>query len=302
MEIIDIHAHVYPDKVSNKAVKNIGDFYSLKMFGDGKWSTLLSDGDKVGVTKYAIHSVATKKEQVQSINRFILETAGFCGKFLPFGTLHPDMTEEELESEICFLIQSGFKGIKLHPDFQRFYIDGEDSKRICRVLDGRLPILFHTGDDKLDFSMPERLNNLAADFKNQIFIGAHFGSYRCFDKADIYTAENVYFDTSSALMFISKERATRLIDKFGDERFLWGSDYPMWLPSVEYERFLSLDLSSATTAETFIWTAITSTSLTPSSVRITRAAPTFSSACLSVRRARTSALLRSAPTAQDTAG
>ena len=30
MEIIDAHAHIYPDKIAEKATNAIGDFYDIK--------------------------------------------------------------------------------------------------------------------------------------------------------------------------------------------------------------------------------------------------------------------------------
>ena len=34
-KIFDAHAHVYPDKIADKAVKAIGDFYGIPMEKDG---------------------------------------------------------------------------------------------------------------------------------------------------------------------------------------------------------------------------------------------------------------------------
>lgn len=35
-------------------------------------------------------------------------------------------------------------------------------------------------------------------------------------------------DTSSSLMFLKPEEARRFLDKFGPERFFFGTDFPMW--------------------------------------------------------------------------
>ena len=34
--------------------------------------------------------------------------------------MHQDLTEEEVANEVDWAIQNGLKGIKLHPDFQKF--------------------------------------------------------------------------------------------------------------------------------------------------------------------------------------
>lgn len=33
--IIDFHTHAYPDKIADKGVQYIGDFYALPMYGKG---------------------------------------------------------------------------------------------------------------------------------------------------------------------------------------------------------------------------------------------------------------------------
>ena len=38
--------------------------------------------------------------------------------------------------------------------------------------------------------------------------------------------------------------AESYINSYGAERFVYGSDYPMWDPEVEMERFLRLDLTA----------------------------------------------------------
>ena len=70
--IIDFHAHIYPEKIAEKATKNIGEFYNAPMALAGSVKGLIESGEKIGVTKYIVHSTATKPEQVQSINNFIM--------------------------------------------------------------------------------------------------------------------------------------------------------------------------------------------------------------------------------------
>ncbi len=245
MEIIDAHAHIYPNKIAEKATNAIGKFYDIKMeMPAGTPEQLLEDGLKAGISKFIVHSCATKPEQVRSINEFVKSEIDKHDNFIGFMTLHQDLTEEEIENEVSWCLKNGFKGIKMHPDFQQFFIDGDKAKKIYRIVGDKLPILFHTGDDRYEFSKPQRLVKMAKEFKNVNFIGAHFGGYRCWDDAYMYKGlENVYFDTCSSLMFIDKDRAKKLIDMLGFERFFFGTDFPMWDATGEIERFEKLDLS-----------------------------------------------------------
>lgn len=50
-------------------------------------------------------------------------------------------------------------------------------------------------------------------------------------------------DTSSSLSFLSDEDAMRLIEGYGPERLMFGTDYPLWVMEKEIERFFSLPLT-----------------------------------------------------------
>ena len=244
MEIIDAHAHIYPAKIAEKATVAIGEFYDIKMaMPAGVPEKLLEVGKKAGISKYVVHSCATKAAQVRSINEFIKRETDEHKEFLGFMTLHEDLTEEEILGEVEWCVKNGFKGIKLHPDFQKFYIDGENAEKIYRVVGDKLPILFHTGDNRYEYSKPKRLAKMAKKYKNVNFIGAHFGGYRCWNELDCYKGlDNVYFDTSSSLPFIPVEKAESLIRKFGVSKFFFGTDFPMWDATEELERFLKIPL------------------------------------------------------------
>ena len=59
-------------------------------------------------------------------------------------------------------------------------------------------------------------------------------------------------DTSSSLYGWSAEEATRLIRKLGAKNVFYGTDYPMWNPREEIERFMQLDLTDAE-REDILW-------------------------------------------------
>ena len=244
MEIIDAHAHIYPAKIAEKATEAIGAFYDIKMaMPAGVPDRLIENGRKAGISRFVVHSCATKAAQVRPINEFIKRELDAHKEFLGFMTLHEDLTEDEIAEEVEWCVKNGFKGVKLHPDFQKFYIDGKNAEKFYRAAGDRLPILFHTGDNRYEYSKPYRLAAVAGKFKNVNFIGAHFGGYRCWDGLDCYTGlDNVYFDTSSSLPFIPKEKAESLIRKFGVDRFFFGTDFPMWDAAEEIARFNSLSL------------------------------------------------------------
>lgn len=241
-KIIDAHCHIYPQKIAAKAVAAIGNFYDIRMSEDGTAASLIREGESIGVEKYVVHSTATTVHQVRSINEYIYGEMQAHPEFIGFMTLHNEMTDEAIEKEVELALSRGMKGVKLHPDFQKFNID--DAENIYRVTAGKLPVLLHMGDKRYDFSSPERLRKMAEKYPEQTFIGAHFGGYSVWDKVEcLKDLPNVYFDTSSSLWFLDKAKAADLIHRFGHERYFFGTDFPMWRHDEELKRFLALDLT-----------------------------------------------------------
>ena len=246
MEIIDAHAHIYPEKIAAKATETIGVFYDIKMeMPAGTPERLLIEGGRAGISRYVVHSVATTARQVRSINEFIKRETEAHPEFIGFITLHQDLSEEEILYEVEWAIENNMRGIKLHPDFQKFNIDDEDAEKFYRAAEGRLPILFHVGDDRYEYSKPERLVKMAKKYPEVNFIAAHFGGYRCWGDAALYKGlKNVYFDTCSSLPFISAEEAKKIIDMHGADKFFFATDFPMWDATAELERFNKIPLTS----------------------------------------------------------
>lgn len=246
MEIIDAHAHIYPEKIAKKATDAIGEFYDIQMeMPAGTTDQLIEDGSRAGITRYIVHSVATTAHQVRSINEFIKKEADLHKEFIPFMTLHQDLTEEQTASEIEWAKNNAFKGIKLHPDFQKFNIDDEIAQKFYKHAGENFPILLHVGDDRFDFSSPERLIKTAKKYPKVTFIAAHFGGYRKWNDAEEYKGlNNVYFDTCSSLPFITPKKAKEIIDMLGADKFFFGTDFPMWDAKEELNRFNQIDLTN----------------------------------------------------------
>ena len=113
------------------------------------------------------------------------------------------------------------------------------------AIDGRLPLLFHTGDTRYNYSNPQRLAAAAKRFPKQKMIGAHFGGYSEVEAALKYLPdlENVWVDTSSSLAFITPEKANECVRAYTEDRIFFGTDYPMWSAADELKRIDRLDLS-----------------------------------------------------------
>ncbi len=235
--IIDCHCHIYPEKITEKAVAGIESFYDYRYRGfDGTISTMLQNGEKSGVKHFVIFSVATSPRQVSSINHFIAEKVKDNEDlFIGLGALHPD--SENLESDFEELLSLGLKGVKLHPDIQQIAIDDERAKKIYRLCAGKVPVLLHTGDYRYDYSNPDRMKRVLEEFPDCTFIGAHFGGWSVWDEAveKLSGYPNFYVDTSSTFSDISVEKASELIDRYTAEKIIFGTDYPLGDSSKEID-------------------------------------------------------------------
>lgn len=241
--IIDAHAHIFPDKIAARAADGISQFYGMRVLFDGTVGSLLEINRRAGIDMALVQSVATVPEQVHNINSFIAEQVKLHPReFVGFGALHPDFPGIEAETER--IISLGLKGIKLHPDFQQFNIDDEHAFPIYEAAEGRLPILFHVGDNRYDFSSPKRLYNVMKRFPKLTIIGAHLAGWTKWDEAaELFSGGQIYADLSSSLYAMTPEHAAMLIRSLGTDRVMFGTDYPMWSAVDELERFERLPLT-----------------------------------------------------------
>lgn len=251
MNVVDIHTHIYPDKIAEKAVEGVSRFYNVQMSGKGTLSGLREAEAGSDITHNVVHSVALKPDQVMSINDFIAKQCQEHSNLIGFATMHQDFDDIPGEVERC--IGLGLKGFKLHPDSQGVNLDDPRLMRLYEYIEGRLPVIFHTGDYRYDYSHPHRLRKVLHEFPKLTVNAAHLGGWSIPDLALEYLEnENCYLDVSSSMMYLGRRRSIELIEYYGYDRILFGADYPMWSPTVELENLRACDFSQAA-YEKMLW-------------------------------------------------
>ena len=243
MHLIDIHTHVYPPAIARKAAASIREFYQLGTDEmDGTTETLLKKGDQVGIDRFVILPVAVRPDRTRHINDFILEQVDLEPRFIGFGTVHAGM--EDIAGEIRYIMEKQLKGVKMHPDTQQFAIDDPRLFPAYEEMEGRLPVIFHMGDVRYDYSHPAKLRRVLELFPRLQVIAAHFGGYGMYETAyELLRDKECIFDVSSSMMFMEEGVAEKFIGIYGAERMAFGTDYPLWDPVKETERFLRLKLT-----------------------------------------------------------
>ncbi|MBR6809877.1 MAG: amidohydrolase [Clostridia bacterium] len=249
--IIDSHTHVYPDKIALKAAKSIGQFYDIDMRMNGSISGLLQVMEEEGVSKSLICSAALTADRVPAINNFIAATVeAHPDKFFGLMTLHPDM--EDPKAEVERAMEMGLRGVKLHPDMQKFALDDPICHKMYAACENVCPMLLHTGDKRFRYSNPDMIPRVLDRFPGLTLICAHMGGYSEWDAAARCLADtNVYVDCSSTFFAVDKEKVLELFDLYGEDRILFGSDYPMWHVGDEIKTLLSLGLSDTALKKIF---------------------------------------------------
>lgn len=242
-EIIDAHAHIFPEKIAENATASTGHFYDLPMDSIGVSQKLIEAGETIGVSRYLVCSAATVPHQVHSINNFIHRECEQNSCFFGFGTTHP--LSEDIYADIEQVKSLGLHGIKLHPDFQEFDADSSEAFKIYEIMEGQLPLLIHCGDSRYNWSSPDKIRRICENFPNLQIQAAHLGGYQRWDEAEelLTGFKNVRVDISSSLPFMSKNDAVRRIKKFGVENCFFGCDFPMWNHKSELDLFLTLGFS-----------------------------------------------------------
>ncbi|MBQ9336872.1 MAG: amidohydrolase family protein [Lentisphaeria bacterium] len=245
MKYIDVHSHLFPPGVAEKVIDALENYYHSRWEGTGELDDLLRNLRQARITRSVIFSSATKPSQVIPINNFISRLQEQYPELLiGFGTLHPEFGDIAGETERIRSL--GLRGLKFHPDFQQFCIDDPVMDPIYEAVGSDLPLLFHIGDYRTEYSKPERLLKIHRRFPELKLIAAHMGGYSEWDLAWKYLiGTDILLDISSTIKFLPAEEVRRMVEVHGPDKVLFASDYPGTLQSRAVRDVLSLGLSDA---------------------------------------------------------
>ena len=228
--IIDIHQHFYPDALAARVMAKLAAASGLAPLTDGTKADTVANNRAWGIDKAVLLPVATAPD-CGAVNRFARAAAD--EGIIPFAAIHPDTPQPEATLES--LAAQGFKGIKLHPQYQGADIDDPRFVRIVRCC-GRigLPVVFHAGYDpglpppwRATPSSICRLLDQVEDLPELKLIAAHLGSLDMYDEVErTLVGRDIWFDTAMLHGRIGLEQLYRIVSRHGWQRILLGSDCP----------------------------------------------------------------------------
>jgi predicted TIM-barrel fold metal-dependent hydrolase len=202
---------------------------------------------RAGIDEAAIMPIATRPSQVRSINNWVSEISKVHDDIIAFATINPK--QDDWQDEIDYIVGEGFPGVKMHPDYQEFYVDDLALTPIYKALaDAGLILLLHSGVDvglpPPVHCTPERLARMLDVVPDLTVIAAHMGGCLCWDDVERHlVGRNLYFDTCYSLSYLGPERMTSLIKAHGPDRILFATDSPWTDQSQELAGIRALDLT-----------------------------------------------------------
>ena len=248
MRVIDMHTHIFPDKVARKATVATAEYFDLPEPPNhyGTVDELSAALDGAGIEYAMVFSAATTEHQVEHINRYILSETQTHSKFIPCGTLHAGF--QGYRDELAWMRGNGIFGVKIHPEFQHFPLDDprlfpmyEEMERTDMFL------IAHMGDPRVDVSGPKHLRPVAETFPKLRCIAAHLGNWGDWDFEKIQPMAklpNIYTDISSTFNYTDDHQALyRIMGEYDPKHIFFGSDYPIWCPKKELHRAMELCIS-----------------------------------------------------------
>jgi uncharacterized protein len=197
---------------------------------------------KAGIDLSVVCCVATRPETVPAIHQWLENIRN--SRIVPFATMHPDLTTNI--EEVKELKKRGFKGFKVHPDYQGFFVDEKRMYPFYHAAQSEgMIVLFHAGLDRglpdPIHSTPERLIKVHRDFPSLRMVVAHMGGEAVFDETERHLlGRDIFMDTSFVLRVMPPDLLKRFMKSHPVEKILFGSDSP-WTDQKEELHFL-LDL------------------------------------------------------------
>jgi predicted TIM-barrel fold metal-dependent hydrolase len=263
--IIDFHTHVFPPQIKknrNKYTESDPCFAILYSNPKAKLATaeeLIASMDKEGVDISVIVNYGwTTHELCVETNDYILESiARYPRRLVGFCAVQPNAGEAAI-AEIERCARAGIKGVgEMRPDIQLF--DPGDEMFMAPLVEvmkeHRLVMLTHASEPVghtypgKGTVTPEVLYPFITSFPDLPVVCAHWGGglpfYALMPEVK-QAMGNVFFDTAASPFLYTPEVYTRVVQLVGEDKVLFGTDYPLLAQSRLLNEIGALNLPEET--------------------------------------------------------
>lgn len=238
-EIIDFHTHPFIQQKNNICAHT--DVVKMDVH------TTRALFEKLGVLKICGSVVNCNNDgdvwqKVKQNNDEALRLKEIYGDFyIPGFHIHPDYVEESLK-EIERMKQKGIKLIGELVPYVDKWQNGYDSENMSVLLDAaaknNMIVNFHSMRE-------DAMDEMVKRHKDVVFVAAHPGEYKEFMRhiERMKFSENYYLDLSGYGIF-RHGMLKKAVETFGEDRILFGSDYPtcnagMYIGGVLFDDLLT---------------------------------------------------------------
>lgn len=244
------HAHVFPESIKPQ----------------GTVQKLLEFMDECGVDRAVAFAPFPDRFREagieQDVNEWLAEEIKDIDRLDGFGTI--DFEKGDFAAQVEKIAALGLKGIKMHPPYQEFVIDGPEAFEVYeKAQELGLFISFHTGMHwhRLRDNRVLLFDEVAWNFPKLKFSMEHIGGYHFFKEALAVMCNNSRREEDCVFAgwtsvgnrkgkgdewFLTDEELETVIYQTGENRSIFGLDFPYSKPEhiiSDIERIRSLDIS-----------------------------------------------------------
>jgi predicted TIM-barrel fold metal-dependent hydrolase len=206
-------------------------------------ANLLAEMDDVGAARAVVLPIAMSLPFAGGLpERWLraIQANGWQDRLVPFASVDPN--DAGAPAKLAALADAGARGVKLHPEMQRFFPDGAGAMAVYQVCRERgLVVLFHAGRSGIEpegirkYALMRHYEPAAADFPDVRFVFGHGGARDLERAIPIARAHrNVWLGLSC----LGASQIATALAALGPERLVNGSDWPFYHLAVSLAKIL----------------------------------------------------------------
>jgi len=213
---------------------------------------LAEEMERAGIT----HSVVLPIEPYGDSSE-VLSTAKQDKRWIAFASVDP--RDPRRTEKLRQYVAEGCRGLKLHPIIQDFHPSGQDCmETVEEFRQYALPVFFHSGQtayyvpesESESYGAPANYAKTFEAFPDVRFVMGHMAMFEAEQAIEVAkTHANVYFDTS----FQPRKMVKKAIEEVGEERVMFGSDWPFGRQRVELAIVMDLTEGNPSLRDRLLW-------------------------------------------------
>lgn len=265
--IIDFHTHIFPDEMIEKRENFFHNEPAFKLLYDSPKSKMVNAEDLIRamdedrVDKSVVFGFPwISSDFYRKNNDCVAEAAQrYPDRLIGMGCF--DLNGKGVEEETQRCLDAGLKGIG-ELAFYESGIDSEALKKMEPVMslcaEKKFPVLIHTNEPvghmypgKTPVTLAQ-IYNLAAAYPDNRIVLAHWGGgiffFNLLKKEARDILKNVYYDTAASPYLYEPSIYRMAIPLAGEDKVLFGSDYPLIKPARYYKDIEAAGISDESKA------------------------------------------------------